>query len=140
MAEQSCMGSLIEYDADKRIEEIGAENHRLRRAARCENWMEVWKLLEKTSSMIGLSLPSSLSSDLGCQVTTLKRRINVIASDVTEGDEILTACGPLLNDHEIKDFGKFVRGPILHSRGWSTVPNMEKLKTAEVSSRFHSFF
>lgn len=119
LAEQSSMGSLTDEDADKRIEELEAENNRLRRAARRENWMEVQELLEKASSMIGLTLPGPLSPDLGRQVTTLKRRINDIESDVTEGDDIRTACRPLLNDHDIKDFDKFVQEPILLSQAWA---------------------
>nr|WP_241484025.1 integrase [Ruegeria sp. ANG-R] len=119
LIEQQSMGNMSDEDVDVRIEKLEAENKKLRRAARTEDWAGVQALLKQANGMISLSLPDPLSPDLGRQATSLKRRINDVESDVIEGDDVQSASRALLNDHGIEDFDNFVQEPVLLSQAWA---------------------
>lgn len=106
------MGSWNDDAIDARIAELEDENRRLRRAARREHWEGVLALLKQASNLIALPLPEPIAPDLGRQASSLKRRINGVEIDVLDGEDVRIASRPLLGEHGVDDFDRFVQRPV----------------------------
>ncbi|MFC3613918.1 hypothetical protein ACFORG_09135 [Lutimaribacter marinistellae] len=86
LSEQDEMAGKTDADLDARIARLEEENRGLRRAARRQDWQDVQKLLNKASEVIGLHMPDAVPSNLGRQAASMKRRINDVEIEVTEGE------------------------------------------------------
>ncbi len=116
---QDEMGVKTDADLDARIARLEEENRGLRRAARRQGWQDVRKLLTRASEMIGLGLPDAVPSDLGRQAASMKRRINEVEIEVTEGEDVRQASRQLLDEQNVQDFDRFVAEPVLISTAFT---------------------
>ncbi len=119
LTEQNQAGYASDVELDLRIEKLEEENRMLRRAARGENWTSVQELLEKASQLIAISLPQPISTDMGRQALSLKKRLNDVEIDVIEGDDVRHASHVLCAEQGVQDFDAFIKAPVLVSQAFA---------------------
>jgi integrase len=109
---QSSPVARSDIEIDARIDELEAENRSLRRAARLANWDSVQKSLSAAARSIGLQAPTEIGGDLGRRALSMKKRLNEVEKDVIDGEEVRQSARPLLDEHGIADFDRFIAAPV----------------------------
>ncbi|WP_245216516.1 integrase [Sagittula salina] len=109
---QSAPVAQTDAEIETRIEELEAENKSLRRAARRADWGNVRELIAVAARSMGLEMPAEIDGDLGRSALSMRKRLNEVEIQIVDGEDVRRSARPLLDEHGIDDFDRFIAAPV----------------------------